>query len=94
MQQHFLAAHLPLVTIHKVEREHGLAIRVAQAGNVCQIPAIQCADGSAQRCQGRRLRGIGGTEAVPFPQQIALEDGIDHMDMVEDAKGIVVRLGM
>ncbi|MNL54595.1 hypothetical protein D3C87_1779370 [compost metagenome] len=91
MQQHLFTAHLPLVPIHKVEREPGLSIFWAKARNVIQIPGIQCADDSAQRCQGRRLRGIGGTEAVGLPKQIALEDGIDHMDMVEDAQGTVVR---
>ncbi|BCK64307.1 hypothetical protein KAM338_47700 [Aeromonas caviae] len=31
---------------------------------------------------------------MPFPQQIGLEDGIDHMDMVEDAQGRVVSLAV
>ena len=51
-------------------------------------------DGGAQHIEGRRFRGIGGAIAVGLSQQVALEDGVDHMEMVEDAKGSVVRLGV
>ena len=66
----------------------------AHGGDVLHQPVIQCRDRAAQRRQGRRVRGIGGTETVGLSKQIGLEDGIDHMDMVEDAQGIVVRLGI
>ena len=64
VQQHLFAGHLSLVAIHKVEREQGFAIPLAQSGHVLQIPGIQLGDGAAQCRQGRCLRGIGGAKAV------------------------------
>lgn len=94
MQQHFLAAHLPPVAIDKAKRERGCTLLRAHGGDVLHQPVIQCRDRAAQRSKSRRLRGIGGTEAVGLPKQIGLEDGIDHMDMVEDPKAGVVCLAI
>lgn len=94
MEQHFLAAHLPPIAIDKAKRERGFTLLRAQSSDVLHQPVIQCRDRAAQRCQGWRFRGIGGIEAVGLPQQIGLEDGIDHMDMVEDPKAGVVVFGI
>ncbi len=94
VQQHLGAAHLPLVAIRELKPDLGVARLRAQGRHILHQPVIQCRDRAVQRRQGRRLGGIGGGKAVGLPQQIGLEDGIDHMDMVEDAQGRVVSLAI